>query len=49
MDSAILAFLEEGTEVVMLTGVETADGLTWQQVEVNEQIGWVSIQLLEQN
>jgi uncharacterized hydrophobic protein (TIGR00271 family) len=49
MDSAILAFLEEGTEVVMLAGMETADGLTWQQVEVNEQIGWVSITLLEQN
>ena len=48
LDGAILTFLEEGTVVILLKGRQTAGDLTWQQVEYNGQIGWVSNELIAQ-
>ena len=45
----VLALLEEGSMVIVLAGVETADGLTWQQVEFNGLMGWVSSEFLERS
>jgi uncharacterized hydrophobic protein (TIGR00271 family) len=46
-NSDILTFLEGGAVVILLDGLETADELTWQQIEANGQIGWVSAEFLE--
>lgn len=45
-DGEILTFLAPDTVVVLLDGRETADNLTWQQIEAAGQIGWVSDQFL---
>jgi uncharacterized protein YraI len=45
-DAAILTFLAADAVVVLLDGRETAGNFTWQQVEVDGQIGWVSEQFL---
>ena len=39
--SDLLTFLPFETVVVVLDGRETNDGRTWQQVQFDEQIGWV--------
>jgi uncharacterized protein YgiM (DUF1202 family) len=49
LDGVILTFLEEGTVVILLEGRQTAGDLTWQQVEYNGQIGWVSNELIAQD
>jgi hypothetical protein len=46
IDSDILTFLAPDAVVVLLDGRETADNLTWQQIEADGQIGWVSDQFL---
>ncbi|MCP4418712.1 MAG: DUF389 domain-containing protein, partial [Chloroflexi bacterium] len=43
----IIAFVPGETVVVLLDGVETADSLTWQQVLVDGQIGWLSAEYLQ--
>lgn len=45
-NAAVLTFLAVDTVVTLLDGRETADNLTWQQVEADGQIGWVSDQFL---
>lgn len=49
LDSPIIAFLEEGTMVVILANVEMSDGIAWQQIEYDGQVGWVSRELLSRN
>jgi hypothetical protein len=39
--SELLAFLEEGTVVILLDGYETTDEGDWQQVEVGGLTGWL--------
>ncbi|MCP4424524.1 MAG: DUF389 domain-containing protein [Chloroflexi bacterium] len=46
-DAEILAFLATDTAVFLLDGQETADNIAWRQIEVNDQIGWVSAEFLE--
>ncbi len=46
-EADILAFLPAETVVILLDGLETADSLAWQQIEVDGQIGWVSAEFLE--
>jgi uncharacterized hydrophobic protein (TIGR00271 family) len=45
----IVAFLELGTAVVMLDSQAEADGLSWQQVEFDGQVGWVVSDFLSNN
>jgi hypothetical protein len=45
-DADILAFLSADTTVILLDGIETADNLSWQQIEVDGLVGWVSKQFL---
>jgi hypothetical protein len=40
-ESELLAFLPQGTIIVVLDGREVADGQTWQQVQFEEIVGWV--------
>ena len=46
IDGEILTFLAPDAVVILLEGREMADNLTWQQIEVEGQIGWVSNQFL---
>ncbi|MCB9420695.1 MAG: DUF389 domain-containing protein [Ardenticatenaceae bacterium] len=45
-NAVIVTFLAPDTAVILLDGRETADNLTWQQIEVNGQTGWVSDRFL---
>lgn len=47
-DTNILATLEAGTELTILSGPETADGIDWYEVQpVDGDSGWVSADYLE--
>lgn len=45
-DAELLGFLESGTVVTILDGVENNDEGTWQQIQVNDLVGWVLSQFL---
>ena len=47
-DSEILAFLENGSVVVILESLESGDEGDWQQVLAGDQTGWVLASLLGQ-
>ena len=47
IEADVLTFLEVETVVVLLDNVVTADNLTWQEIEVDGQTGWVSDQFLD--
>jgi uncharacterized hydrophobic protein (TIGR00271 family) len=42
----ILMFLEEGSVVILLDGIERSGGLEWQQVAFGGQVGWLSNEYL---
>jgi hypothetical protein len=46
-DAELVAFLEQGTVVVLLDGRETTEEGEWQQVEVDGLVGWVLAEFLE--
>ena len=46
VDAPVLAFLQAETVVILRAGVETADDITWQEIEVNGVVGWVSDEFL---
>ena len=48
-DAELLIVLPAGTVVILLDGLATADGLTWQQVVVDGRVGWLSNQFLQSN
>jgi uncharacterized protein YgiM (DUF1202 family) len=45
-DAELLGFLESGTVVTILDGLENNDEGTWQQIQVNDLVGWVLSQFL---
>ncbi len=47
-DSELLAFLENGTVVVILDGRESNDEGDWQQVQAGDLVGWVLATFLAQ-
>ena len=44
--AAVLEVLPENSVVVVLAGQEEADGILWQQIEVDGAVGWVSSEFL---
>jgi uncharacterized hydrophobic protein (TIGR00271 family) len=46
-DADVIGFLQDGSIVVLLEGRETVDGLDWQQVAFDGQVGWVSDEFLQ--
>ncbi|MAU00957.1 MAG: hypothetical protein CL608_27750 [Anaerolineaceae bacterium] len=46
VSSAVLAVLPVDTVVILLDGVEAADGFVWQEVLVDGQSGWLSAEFL---
>ena len=48
-DGEVLDQLAENSVVVILGEQVEADGILWQQIEVDGQIGWVSAEFLSQN
>ena len=46
-DSNLVAFLPQGTIVVILEGVQEVDGQTWQQIQSGELTGWVLADFLQ--
>jgi len=44
--SDLLGFLEPGTVVIILAGSEVNDEGTWQQIQLDELVGWVLVQFL---
>ncbi|KAA3656566.1 MAG: SH3 domain-containing protein, partial [Chloroflexi bacterium] len=47
--SDILLVLPDATTVIILDGQETSDGFTWQQVEVDGVVGWLSDSFLQRS
>lgn len=47
LTAEIIGVVPSDTVVVLLGGMETADGLDWQQVLVNGQTGWLSAAFLQ--
>ena len=47
LDAPVLAVLPVDTVVVLLDGLVTADGFTWQEVFLDGQVGWLSAEFLQ--
>lgn len=45
--SPILLILDEGDVVILLDGTEEADGRQWQEVQVDDTVGWVAADFLD--
>lgn len=48
IEHELLAFLVEGQRVVLLSGREIVEGITWQEVDLEGQTGWLLAEYLEQ-
>ena len=47
LDAAVLTVVPVDTVVILLDGMEVADGFTWQEVLIDGQSGWLSAEFLQ--
>ncbi|NHZ72220.1 MAG: DUF389 domain-containing protein, partial [Aquificales bacterium] len=48
-DGTVLVILPENSTVIILDEQAEVDGIRWQKIEANGQVGWVAVEFLAQN